>query len=164
MLIVQSSEQEDMRSVQMKIITGHRFQCATTTCLPFETIATSNIRKCQMACLSEEHCRAGSFRQDTSACELLSDILGQTSNMLAEPNTTTILNILGTRNPPERTTTTTTSTTTTTTVTSTTSTTTTTVTSTTSTTTTTVTSTTSTTTTTVTSTTSTTTTTVTSTT
>ncbi|CAF1570604.1 unnamed protein product [Adineta ricciae] len=100
MLIAQSSEQEDMRSVQMKIITGYRFQCATTTCLPFETIATSNIRKCQMACLSEEHCRAGSFHQDTSACELFIDILGQTSNMLAEPNTTTILNILGTRNPP----------------------------------------------------------------
>ena len=99
-LITQSSEQEDKRSVQMKIITGYRFQCATTTCLPFGTTTTSNIRKCQMTCLSEEHCRASSFHRDTFACELFTDILDQTSNMLADPDTTTILNILGTRNPP----------------------------------------------------------------
>ncbi|UJR12868.1 hypothetical protein I4U23_017042 [Adineta vaga] len=97
----------------MLIITGQQFQCATTTCLPFTTVTTSSIRKCQMTCLAQEHCRASSFHQSTFACELFTDVSSQTGNMLSNLAMTTILIIDGTRNPPERTTTTTTTSTTT---------------------------------------------------
>ncbi|CAF0970139.1 unnamed protein product [Adineta ricciae] len=97
----------------MSKITNSTFQCANTTCLPFVTNIVSNILKCKMNCLAQTYCRAITFHQLTSTCQLFDNIPNPNGNMLADTNTITMIVIVGTRNPPEPTTTSTTSTTTT---------------------------------------------------
>ncbi|CAF0873646.1 unnamed protein product [Adineta steineri] len=114
-MIITNSVGEDTRSVLMSLITGSKFQCANTTCLPFANIITSNIMKCQMACLVQTYCRAASFHQSTFNCELFTDMSNEIANMLTDTDITTMIVIDGTRSPPEPITTTTTATTSTTT-------------------------------------------------
>jgi len=99
MIIVQLVAQ-DMRSIGMSKMVGWKFQCSTTTCLPFNTIIVSNVRKCQMACLAESLCQAASFNQLNSNCQLFTDISNQNGNMLADINTITMIAMTGTRIPP----------------------------------------------------------------
>ncbi|CAF1027660.1 unnamed protein product [Adineta steineri] len=113
MLIVQSIE-ENIQSVQMSVMTGYRFSCTNTTCLPLTNTFASYIFKCQMACLAETQCQAASFNPSISNCQLFVNISNQIGNMVTDMNTITMITIAGTRVPSEPTTTTTASTTTTT--------------------------------------------------
>ncbi|CAF0971456.1 unnamed protein product [Adineta ricciae] len=94
----------------MSKIINSKFQCANTTCLPFVTNILSDIRQCKMNCLAQTYCRAISFHQLTSTCQLFDNIPNPNGNMLVDTNTITMIVIAGTRNPPEPTTTSTTST------------------------------------------------------
>jgi hypothetical protein len=91
---------QDMRSIGMSKMVGWTFQCSTTTCLPFNTIIVSNIRRCQMVCLAQSICQAASFNQLNSNCQLFTDIPNQNGNMLADINTDTMIAMTGTRIPP----------------------------------------------------------------
>ncbi|CAF0980575.1 unnamed protein product [Adineta steineri] len=112
-MIITYSVGEDTRSILMSLITDSKFQCANTTCLPFIDIITSTIMKCQMACLAQTYCRAASFHQSTSNCELFTDMSNQIAHMMTDTDITTMIVIAGTRFPPELTTTTTSTSTTT---------------------------------------------------
>ncbi|CAF1669271.1 unnamed protein product, partial [Adineta ricciae] len=92
---------------------GRKFQCATTTCPPFVSAVISTNIKCQMTCLAQVYCRAASFHESNSSCELFTDMSNEIGNMLTDVNIITTIVIAGTRSPPELTTTTTTSTATT---------------------------------------------------
>ncbi|CAF1027167.1 unnamed protein product [Adineta steineri] len=113
MLIVQSIE-ENIQSVQMSVMTGYRFSCTNTTCLPFTNTFASYILKCQIACLAETQCQAASFNPSTSNCQLFVNISNQIGNIVPDINTITMITIAGTRVPSEPTTTTTATNTTTT--------------------------------------------------
>ncbi|CAF4190228.1 unnamed protein product, partial [Adineta steineri] len=69
-MIITQSIAQDIRSMEMTLMTDYRFQCANTTCLPFISIITSDIRSCQVACLAESQCIAATFHRSTSDCEL----------------------------------------------------------------------------------------------
>ena len=91
---------QDTRSVFMTIVDDRQFQCANTTCLPFTTRTTSDVRDCQFVCLAEVQCQAVSFDQSVGRCELFADIISETGNMLTQIGTTTMLVRLETRMPP----------------------------------------------------------------
>ncbi|CAF1338943.1 unnamed protein product [Adineta steineri] len=112
-MIIKQSVGEDMRSVRMSLIPDSKFQCANTTCLSVINVITSNIKKCQVACLTQSQCRAATFHRSTSNCELFADMLNQNENMLADVDATSMNVISGTRFPPEPTTTSTSTTSTT---------------------------------------------------
>ncbi|CAF1484040.1 unnamed protein product [Adineta steineri] len=99
-MIITQSVGEDMRSVQMSVMRGWKFHCATIPCLPLASIITSTIIKCQMACLAQIYCRAASFHQSTSNCELFSDMSNEIANMQTDTDITTMIVIAGTRSPP----------------------------------------------------------------
>ncbi|CAF1369452.1 unnamed protein product [Adineta steineri] len=99
-MIIMHSAGEDTRSILMSLITGSKFQCTNTTCLPFVNIITSTIMKCQMACLAQIYCRAASFHQSTSNCELFNAMSNEISNMATDTDITTMIVIAGTRFPP----------------------------------------------------------------
>ncbi|CAF1040513.1 unnamed protein product [Adineta steineri] len=99
-MIITNSVGEDTRSVLMSLITDSKFQCLNATCLPFANIITSNIMKCQMACLARTYCRAASFHQSTFNCELFTDMSNEIANMLTDTDITTMIVITGTRSPP----------------------------------------------------------------
>ncbi|CAF1096536.1 unnamed protein product [Adineta steineri] len=99
-MIITQSVGEDMRSVRMSLMRGQKFQCASTPCLPFANIVTLTIIKCQMACLAQIHCRAASFHQSTSNCDLFTDMSNEISNMTTDTDITTMIVIAGTRYPP----------------------------------------------------------------
>ncbi|CAF0904454.1 unnamed protein product [Adineta steineri] len=99
-MIITQSVGEDTRSVLMSLMTGSKFQCANTTCLPFANIITSTIMKCQMACLAQIYCRAASFHQSTCNCELFADTSNEIPHMMTDIDITTMIVIAGTRSPP----------------------------------------------------------------
>ncbi|CAF0810334.1 unnamed protein product [Adineta steineri] len=80
-------------------MTGYRFSCTNTTCLPFINTFASYILKCQMACLAETQCQAVSFDISTSNCQLFVNISNQIGNIVPDMNTITMITIAGTRVP-----------------------------------------------------------------
>ncbi|CAF1301115.1 unnamed protein product [Adineta steineri] len=98
-MIIKQIIGEDTGSVIMSLISDSKFQCANTTCLPFINVITSNIRNCQVACLTQSQCRAATFHRSTSNCELFGDMLNQNGNMLTDVDTTSMNVISGTRFP-----------------------------------------------------------------
>ncbi|CAF3852270.1 unnamed protein product [Adineta steineri] len=91
----------------MSVMTGYRFSCTNTTCLPFTNTFASYILKCQMACLAETQCQAASFHPSSSNCQLFVNISNQIGNIVPDMNTITMITIAGTRVPSEPTATTT---------------------------------------------------------
>ncbi|CAF0904416.1 unnamed protein product [Adineta steineri] len=91
---------EDTQSMIMSLMVDSTFECANTTCLPFINVVTSNIRNCQVACLTQSQCKAATFYRSTSNCELFDNIFNQNGNMLADTDATSMSIISGTRFPP----------------------------------------------------------------
>ncbi|CAF1147984.1 unnamed protein product [Adineta ricciae] len=101
---------EDIRSVQMSIIDDKIFQCAQSTCLPFENLTISNIRYCEINCLNRIQCMAITFHKSNLQCQLFDNLINQNANMSYEMNAVTMISIFGTRYPPDLTSTSTAST------------------------------------------------------
>ncbi|CAF4401320.1 unnamed protein product, partial [Adineta steineri] len=89
-MIITQTLGEDIRSEQMSLIPDAKFQCANTTCLPFISVITRDIRNCQFACLGQSQCRAATFHRSTSNCELFDNILNQNGKMLADVDATSM--------------------------------------------------------------------------
>ncbi|CAF4298362.1 unnamed protein product [Adineta steineri] len=99
LMIITQAVGEDAQSMTMSLMVDSKFQCANSTCLPFINVITSNIRNCQIACLTQSQCRAATFHRSTSNCELFSDMLNQNGNILADVDATSMNIISGTRFP-----------------------------------------------------------------
>ncbi|CAF1418976.1 unnamed protein product [Adineta steineri] len=114
-MIITQTVGEDIRSEQMSVMPDSKFQCANTTCLPFISVITTDVRNCQFTCLGQSQCRAATFHRSTSNCELFNNTLNQNGSMLADVDTISIIVIDETRFPSVPTTTATSTTTSTTT-------------------------------------------------
>ncbi|CAF1326953.1 unnamed protein product [Adineta steineri] len=90
---------QDIRSFHMSEMIGWQFECANTTCLPFSTATVSNIRQCRINCLAQVQCKAVSFHQSTSKCELFANITNGNVNMLANADIITMIVIDTTQTP-----------------------------------------------------------------
>ncbi|CAF1071144.1 unnamed protein product [Adineta steineri] len=101
-MIITQTAGEDTQSMIMSLIPDAEFQCANTTCLPVTNVITSNIRNCQVACLTQSQCIAATFYQSTSNCELFDNMLNQNGNILADVDATSMNIISETRFPPEK--------------------------------------------------------------
>ena len=88
-----------MRSGRMSILSNLTFECAQTTCPPFANVTGSNIRQCQMACLRQIQCKAATYYQSTSVCQVFDNTINQNGNMSDSINTVTMIIIPGTRFP-----------------------------------------------------------------
>ncbi|CAF0846744.1 unnamed protein product [Adineta steineri] len=106
-VLIGQSVTQNTNSFTISLIDGWEYQCVNTTCAPFATVVVSNIRMCQVACLNEVQCKAASFHQSTSKCQLFSDIPDENGNMLANMETVTMFVMAQTRMPSELTTSTT---------------------------------------------------------
>ncbi|CAF3314049.1 unnamed protein product, partial [Rotaria sp. Silwood2] len=89
-MIIKQIIGENTGSMIMSLIPDSKFQCANTTCLSVINVITSNIKKCQVACLTQSQCRAATFHRSTSNCELFGDMLNQNGNMLTDVDTTSM--------------------------------------------------------------------------
>ncbi|CAF1469465.1 unnamed protein product, partial [Adineta steineri] len=89
----------DTQSMMMSLVVDTKFQCANTTCLPFTSVITTDIRNCQLACLGESQCTAATFHRSTSNCELFDNMLNQHGNMLGDVDAISMHVISGTRFP-----------------------------------------------------------------
>ncbi|CAF4193612.1 unnamed protein product, partial [Adineta steineri] len=96
-VLIEQSVTQNTNSFTMSLIDGWEYQCVNTTCAPFATVVVSNIRMCQVTCLNEVQCKAASFHQSTSKCQLFSDIPDENGNMLANMETVTMFVIAQTR-------------------------------------------------------------------
>ncbi|CAF1077475.1 unnamed protein product [Adineta steineri] len=99
-MIITQTVGQDIRSEEMSLIPDSKFQCANTTCLPFISVITTDIRNCQFACLGQSQCIAATFHRSTFDCELFDSMLNQNGNMLADADATSINVISETRFPP----------------------------------------------------------------
>ncbi|CAF3831500.1 unnamed protein product, partial [Adineta steineri] len=85
--------------MKMYLMPDFKFQCANTTCLPFIHVITSNVRNCQVTCLTQNQCIAATFHRSTSDCELFDNMLNQNGNMLPDVHAISMNIISGTRFP-----------------------------------------------------------------
>ncbi|CAF0945371.1 unnamed protein product [Adineta steineri] len=99
LMIITQTVGEDIRSEQMSLMPYSKFQCGNTTCLPFISVITTDIRNCQFACLGQSQCTAATFHRSTSNCELFDNMLIQNENILADVDATSMNVISGTRFP-----------------------------------------------------------------
>ncbi|CAF4152372.1 unnamed protein product [Adineta steineri] len=100
-MIITQTVGQDIRSEEMSLIPDSKFQCANTTCLPFISVITTDIRNCQFACLGQSQCIAATFHRSTSNCELFDNMLNQNGSVLADVDATSVNVISGTRFPLE---------------------------------------------------------------
>ncbi|CAF1134574.1 unnamed protein product [Adineta steineri] len=99
-MIITQSIGQDIRSMEMSLMPDIKFQCANTTCLPFISVITTDIRNCQFACLGQSQCIAATFHRSTSNCELFNNMLSQNGNLLGDVDAISMNVISGTRFPP----------------------------------------------------------------
>ena len=97
-ILIQSVAQ-NTRSVFMSIMYGWQFQCATTTCLPYSTDIVSNIFRCQTNCLAHVQCKAASFHQSNSSCQLFDSMPNQNNSLELTIGTISMMVVSGTRIP-----------------------------------------------------------------
>ena len=71
-----------MRSIQLSQMNNIKYECISVGCLPSTTVFTSDLRRCQMACLAMIQCRTASFYQSTNQCDLFTDIPDQYGSLL----------------------------------------------------------------------------------
>ncbi|CAF4318596.1 unnamed protein product [Adineta steineri] len=90
---------EDTQSVIMSLSFDSKFECANIICSPFIDIITSNIKNCQVACLTRSQCKGATFYRSTLNCQLFDNILNQNGNMLADVDAISMNVITGTRFP-----------------------------------------------------------------
>ena len=90
---------EDIRSVQMCLFNNLTFQCAQTSCLSFANLTTTNIQRCQIACLIQVQCKAATYYQPASNCQLHDSTINQNGNMSYNGDSVTMVVISGTRFP-----------------------------------------------------------------
>ncbi|CAF1377282.1 unnamed protein product [Adineta ricciae] len=90
---------QNINSVQMTIMDGWQFQCATTSCLPHATVTASDIFQCQITCLQQTQCIAIGFRQSISKCQLFTNDINQNSSLETAVDAVTMMVIPGTRLP-----------------------------------------------------------------
>ncbi len=94
------SNVEDIRAIEMSVMTGYEFQCVNTTCLPLITVTAPNIRECQISCLAQVQCQAASFQETTSSCDVFTNIPDPNSNLVAHAEIVTMIVMSRTRIPP----------------------------------------------------------------
>ncbi|CAF1663634.1 unnamed protein product, partial [Adineta ricciae] len=83
----------------MSIMYGWKFQCATTTCLPYSTDIASNILQCQTNCLAHVQCKAASFHQSNFTCQLFDSIPNQNNTLELTIGSVAMMVVSGTRIP-----------------------------------------------------------------
>ncbi|UJR12055.1 hypothetical protein I4U23_016233 [Adineta vaga] len=93
--ILKQSIAQNIRSFQMSIMNKQQFQCVTTTCLPYATTPVSNIFQCQTQCLAQDQCKAVSFIQLNSTCQLFDDTPDQNILLIGDMDTVAMIVILG---------------------------------------------------------------------
>lgn len=91
---------QNQRSMRMALSKGQRFQCATTSCLPFMTLSAADTFKCQMKCLDHTYCRAAIFQSSNFSCQLFANNVDSNTNLEANLESITMMVITGTRIPP----------------------------------------------------------------
>ncbi|CAF0858610.1 unnamed protein product [Adineta steineri] len=96
-MIITQTVGQDIRSEEMSVVPDSKFQCANTTCLPFISVITTDIKNCQFACLGQSQCIAATFHRSTSNCELFNNMLNQNGNISADVDATSMNVISGTR-------------------------------------------------------------------
>jgi hypothetical protein len=88
--IITQSISQDIRSLLLSEMIDIEYQCNNTGCSPSTIISVSNLRNCQLVCLSDTQCRTVTFDQSNQQCEVFSDIPSQYGQLLAQTGVVTM--------------------------------------------------------------------------
>lgn len=99
LVLIKQAAGEDTQSLMMSLFDSCVFQCAQTTCLPFSNVTVTDVRQCQFACLKQARCKAATYYQQTSYCQLYDNTVTQNESMSYSMHTVTMMAIPGTRLP-----------------------------------------------------------------
>jgi hypothetical protein len=93
--IITQSFSQDIRTLKLYKMNDIKYQCINLGCSPSTIVSASNLRRCQIACLSDTNCRTVTFDQSNNHCELFADIPSQYGNTLAQAGVVTMIAIDG---------------------------------------------------------------------
>ncbi len=91
--LVTRSISQDIRSMLMSEIIDMKFECTSSNCSNPTNISMSSLIDCQFACLAYIRCRATTFDQSVSQCELFDDISIQYGYLLVKIGVVTMIAI-----------------------------------------------------------------------
>lgn len=93
LIIVNQLVSQNIRTLKLSIIIDTKYQCLSPGCSTSNLVYESNLRRCQIACLSDTNCRTITFDQSNNHCELFPDIPSQYGNMSAQADVITMVAI-----------------------------------------------------------------------
>jgi hypothetical protein len=88
--IITQSISQDIRSLLLSKMIDIQYQCNNPGCSPSTIISVSNLRNCQLVCLSDTQCRTVTFDQSNQQCEVFSDIPSQYGQLLTQTGVVTM--------------------------------------------------------------------------
>ena len=81
---------QDIRTLKLSKIIDAKYDCTNQGCSPLSIVHVSNLRACQIACISDTQCRTVNFYQSNNQCELFADIPEQYGSFLTQANVVTM--------------------------------------------------------------------------
>ena len=82
---------QNQRSLVLSSMNDVQYQCLDPACSSSTIINAANMRRCQLACISDPNCRTMTFIPSNHRCELFPDIPSQFGHMVAATGVVTML-------------------------------------------------------------------------
>ncbi len=92
-IILAKSDSQDIRSLELYQMSDTNYQCIDPACSPSTIVSVSDIRSCQIACLSDAKCRTVTFDHSTNVCQMFFDIPSVNGNLLTQAGVETMIAI-----------------------------------------------------------------------
>ncbi len=93
-IIVQLASQ-NIRTLLLSKINDVQYQCVDPGCSSATSITVTNLRDCEIACLSNMNCRTATYDQSNSECGLFADIPSQYGTIVPQAGVVTLMAIDG---------------------------------------------------------------------
>jgi hypothetical protein len=84
---------QEMRTLLLSKKDDTTYHCLDLSCAPSTNISVQNLRRCEMASISNANCRTVTFDQSNNNCQVFFNSPSEYGNMLAQTGVTTMFAI-----------------------------------------------------------------------
>lgn len=81
---------QNVKTLYLSKINDVRYQCVDPGCSALNNISTTDLRDCQVACLSDMSCRTLTYDQSNNRCQLFADIPSQYGDLVTHVGVVTM--------------------------------------------------------------------------
>jgi hypothetical protein len=89
-IIITQIASQNSYTLLLTQINDVQYQCNSPSCSAPIVISASNLRACQIACLTNSNCRTVTYDQSNNQCKLFADIPSQYGSMVTQAGFVTL--------------------------------------------------------------------------